>query len=325
MPLENFNKLMSLYNENGIAAYSEIILGLPGESYETFRDGIESLLEGGQHMSINFFNCEMLKNSIMNNVEYIKKYKIKYVRTEQHQYHVIPDEQAIKEYSDIVVSTSTMSKKMWIKSNILSSFVRTFHNLGLFQCLAIYLHFEKRIKYSDFYESLIRWSDKNPESVCGRALEWLKEQYQNVIDEKGSLTCSDAAFGKLTWPLDEGMFLKIIKEYYKLYDECDGFLKQFFNDDDLYNQLISYQKSVIKTPYSLSGQLEFDYDFYKYFTNIYKNNYSVLEKKHIILLVDSSDIPTDFAEYGKRVIWYGRKGGWNIITNIKYIFKSEGN
>ena len=145
MPLENFLELMSLYNSNNIAAYSEIILGLPGETYESFREGIEQLLECGQHMAINFFNCELLANSVMSDPEYIKKYEIEYAVTEQHQYHVVPHSKGIPEYSKIVVSTSTMSKEDWIKCNILHVFVRTFHNLGLLQCLAIYLYYENKI------------------------------------------------------------------------------------------------------------------------------------------------------------------------------------
>ncbi|MBR3620202.1 MAG: radical SAM protein, partial [Clostridia bacterium] len=65
MPLDNYKKLMGMYNTEGIAAYSEIIIGLPGETYDTMKEGIETLLECGQHSSINFFNCELLKNSIM--------------------------------------------------------------------------------------------------------------------------------------------------------------------------------------------------------------------------------------------------------------------
>ena len=110
MSLDFFKNLLTRYNQNGMKAYSELILGLPGETYESFCDGIEQLLEGGQHMSINFFNCELLMNSIMNDPEYMKKYEIEYAVTEQHQYHVVPDRKDITEFSRIVVSTSTMNE-----------------------------------------------------------------------------------------------------------------------------------------------------------------------------------------------------------------------
>ena len=318
MPIENFHRLMSLYNANKIAAYSEIILGLPGETYETFKDGIAQLLDFGQHMSINFFNCELLRNSIMSDPDYMEKYKIEYVKTEQHQYHVIPNKKDIPEFSRIVVSTSSLTKEQWMDCNILSVFVRAFHNLGLFQCIAIYLYYEKGIKYTDFYEDLIDWSKVNPDTVCGRILKWLEGKYREVLGNSGSLTCSDPAFGELTWPLDEGAFLKVMKYYDKFYSETDGFLKKYFDDPALYSELLSYQKAVTKTPYSTGTALSLHYDFYKYFTGVYKNEYEPLNKKANTLVVDASDIPQNLPDYAKKTIWFGRKGGQNIITKISY-------
>ncbi|MGN0444385.1 MAG: B12-binding domain-containing radical SAM protein [Acutalibacteraceae bacterium] len=319
MPLESFNELMSLYSSNGIAAYSEIILGLPGESYESFRDGIEKLLESGQHMAINFFNCELLKNSIMNDPEYIKKYKIKCARTLQHQYHVIPDAKAVKEYSDIVVSTSTMSEEMWISSNILSVFVRTYHNLGLLQAVAIYLYYEKEVKYTDFYCGLIEWSKKNNETVCGRIYSWLYGKYSEILSNKGSLTCCIDEFGELTWPLEEGSFLKIILEYNKFYEEIKPFLKLWFDDEKLFDDLMSYQRSIVKTPYSENRVLELDYDFYTFFNDIYCGRPHELETKKNKISVKPGEVSHNLEEYAVKTVWYGRKGSQNIIKDITYI------
>lgn len=319
MPLENFHDLMSLYTENGIGTYSEIILGLPGETYESFRDGMEQLLEGGQHMSINFFNCELLMNSIMNDPEYMKKYEIEYAVTEQHQYHVVPDRKDITEFSRIVVSTSTMSKEMWIKSNVFAVFVRAFHNLGLLQCLAIYLYYEKKIKYSQFYSDFISFAQKNPETICGKIHSWLEEKYKEVLRNSGSLTCTEEAYGELTWPLDEGAFLKAMKDRDLFYEETEPFLKKYFDDEKLFEELLSYQKNIVKNPYSEGTVLELDFDFYSYFSRVYKNVYVPLEKKKNTIKIDSSDTPSDLPEYAKKIVWYGRKGGQNIIKKIEYI------
>lgn len=318
MPLSKFTELMSLYNENHIPVYSEIILGLPGESYQTLRDGIENLLECGQHMSINFYNCELLKNSIMNTPSYIEKYKIETVKTEQHKYHVIPDEKGIKEFSDIVVSTSSMTKDMWVDCNMLSVFVRTFHNLGLLQCYAIYLYYEKGIKYMDFYEKLMEWAKNNPDTVCGRVNSWLTKKYREVLGGDGSLMCSVEEFGKLTWPLEEGSFLKIILEYDLFYDEIDSFLRTFFDDEKLYKELSVYQKSIVKTPYSKGASLSLNYDFYEFFRGVYTNRYSSLKQIPNKLILDASEVSSDLPTFAVNTIWFGRRGGQNIINNIKY-------
>ena len=318
MPIENFLELMSLYNSNNIAAYSEIILGLPGETYDSFRDGIEQLLECGQHMAINFFNCELLANSVMSDPDYIKKYEIEYAVTEQHQYHVVPNKDGIPEYSKIVVATSTLSREDWIKCNILHVFVRAFHNLGLLQCIAIYLYYEKNVRYMDFYCNLIDYAKNNPESICGKIYIWLDKKYREILNNSGSLTCYDPAFGELTWPLEEGSFLKVIKDYNVFYNEIRSFVKNYIENADLFEDLFSYQSAVVKNPYSKKAVLDLKYDFYKYFTDIYNGHVGSLIKRQNRIVIDSSEISDNLVEYARETVWFGRKGGQNIVTKIKY-------
>lgn len=49
----HFKKLITQYNKENIPTYSELILGLPGESYETFTTGICELIADGQYRYIN--------------------------------------------------------------------------------------------------------------------------------------------------------------------------------------------------------------------------------------------------------------------------------
>ncbi len=318
MPIESFKKLMSLYNENGISAYSEIIICLPGETYESFADGIEQLLEAGQHMSINFFNCELLANSTMNEPEYVKHHKIEYATTELQQYHVVPDEEMTPELSRIVVSTADMPREMWLRSNILSVFIRAFHNLGLLQSVAIYLFYEKQVKYTDFYCSLIEWSKNNPDTVCGKIYYWLADKYNEVLQNKGSLTCVLPDFGEITWPLDEGAFLRVVKDYDKFFSETQGFIRSYFDEEAVFDDLMKYQTSIVKTPYSKKQSLDLSFDWYGYFKSVYSNSYEALKEKEHTLEINAVNIPSDFEAYAKQVVWFGRKGGQNIITDIKY-------
>lgn len=323
MPLTKFHELMRMYNSNGISAYSEIILGLPGETYESFRDGIEQLLEYGQHMSINFFNCELLTNSIMNDPEYISKYKIRSVIAEQHQYHVVPDKNSIKEFSRMVVGTSSLPVEKWIDCNVISSVVRAFHNLGLLQCFAIYLYYEKGVRYTDFYEKLILFAKQNPNTVCGKAIDFLYGKYKKIPEGNGSFTCSDPDYGELIWPLDEGTFLMVAKDYYKFYDEITPFLKTFFDDEALMNEILSYQKAIVKNPCSETVELSFKYDWFRYFSDIYQNAYSGLKAGDFIVKINAAGIPHSLPDFAREIVWFGRRGGQNIIKDIKYLKKEN--
>ncbi len=322
MPLTKFHELMRMYNQNGISAYSEIILGLPGETYESFRDGIEQLLEYGQHMSINFFNCELLTNSIMNDPDYISRYNIRSVIAEQHQYHVVPDKNSIKEFSKMVVGTSSLTEEKWIDCNVISSVVRAFHNLGLLQCFAIYLYYEKGVKYTDFYEQLISFAKNNPQTVCGRAIAFLYGKYKKILEGDGSFTCSDPDYGELIWPLDEGTFLMVAKEYFRFFDEITPFLNSFFDGDDVLPELMSYQKAIVKNPYSETVDLQVKHDWFAYFSDIYQNAYSGLHSGDYTLRINAGNIPHNLPDFARDIVWFGRRGGQNIIKDIQYINKN---
>ena len=310
---------MKLYHENGIPTYSEIILGLPGETYQSFKEGIEQLLVYGQHMAINFFNCEVLNNAEMNQPAYLKKYNIKSSKMEQYQYHTEAFKESIKEYSNIVTSTAAMPHKAWIDSNVLGVFVRAFHNLGLFQCYAIYLNKERKVKYTDFYERFIVFCGANPETVGGKILTWLRGKFQSVIDGNGSLTYKDTDFGKLQWPLDEACFLMVLREIDRFRGETEAFLASFFDDKALFDDIKRYQQTVVKTPMSVPVTLHFHYDWYRYFKAVYLNSYQALQKTQNTLHFDPGYIDTDLQRFAIHTVWYGRRGGQNIISDIRYV------
>lgn len=73
---EFFSELMALYNKAGIPTYTELILGLPGETCRSFVDSLDKLLTLGQHNAIYIHNCEWLPCSIMGQKNYVEKYKI---------------------------------------------------------------------------------------------------------------------------------------------------------------------------------------------------------------------------------------------------------
>ena len=49
--------------------YSELILALPGETYESFIKGIGKLFEIGQHFVFEVYNCMLLPNAVMGQKE----------------------------------------------------------------------------------------------------------------------------------------------------------------------------------------------------------------------------------------------------------------
>ena len=159
-------------------------------------------------------------------------------------------------------------------------------------------------------------SDK--ESICGKIYYWLEEKYKEVLRNSGSLTCVEPDFGALTWPLDEGAFLKAVLHYDEFYNEAESFIAKYFDDAKLFADLMIYQKNIVKNPWSKGCTVTLDYDFYKFYSDIYSNSYKPLEYGRRTMEIDSSDTPVQLPEYAKKVVWFGRKGGQNIIKKVSY-------
>ena len=74
-----FQELQQRFNAEGIETFSDIILGLPNETYQSFTKGAASLIKGGQKNRIQFINLSILPNAEMANPEYRKNYGFKTV------------------------------------------------------------------------------------------------------------------------------------------------------------------------------------------------------------------------------------------------------
>lgn len=317
---ERFRNLLTKYKAENIPTYSEIILGLPGETYETFCNGINTLLENGQHASINMYSCELLVNALMSDKGYMEKFKIKAVTTQLNQYHCEPNADDVKEFSSVVVSTDSMSNQDWVKSNCFAWAVQCFHCLGLLQSFAIYLNNEKNIKYKDFYLQLLKWLENRDSSSIGNIYKDIRRRLTEISQGNGEWEYVNKVFGNITWPFEEGTFLEFAYKFEEFYKEIEAFLRTYNIDSDVFLELMQYQKSIINIPMKEQTVYRYTYDFFGYFKNILAGEYAPLQKRQNTIEISDYSQALSWEEYATKVVWYGRKEGKNICTKIKQVW-----
>jgi len=111
--LSVYENLQERYHADGIPTYTEIILGLPGETTQTFHKGINEIM--GSATQLFIYHCSILPNTEMANPEYIAKHGIKTVRVPLAEIHcAIRKPEHVVEYEDIIIQTNTMSIAEWI-------------------------------------------------------------------------------------------------------------------------------------------------------------------------------------------------------------------
>ncbi|MBQ9913038.1 MAG: radical SAM protein [Clostridia bacterium] len=317
--IDLFKELMSRYNEMKVLTFTELILGLPGETYESFCSGIGILIESGQHFAINIYPCELLPNSQMGQKSYRDKFSIKSTRVPFKLIHSNHKESSeIIEYSEYITSTYSMSQKEWVRALIFSYYIQGFHNLGLLRSVAIYCCNEHKISYDKFYNMLLNYSHKKSDSLLNKVFLKIEKLCQGVSKSENEFVTLCDGTNDILWGFDEFLYLEFYKKLDVFYDEVKDFVVSAFGKTEKTDSLFKYQKDCIKKIGAEKITIESDYDFYSYFNAVFSNSYKPLEKKKTILKVEDSSPVYSFADFSREVVWYGRNKRASDYTSTNY-------
>lgn len=306
MNKDKLSDQLELYHKAGIPTYTELILGLPGETLKSFSEGICELLERGQHDSINVFRCEVYPNSTLSNKAYMEKFGIKTAVNKLNINHCAISNAVFSGGLEYIIETSTMSEEDLVKATVFSACIQSVHCHGLLQCFAIYFHNAKGVAYYNFYDSFINYFAER-EGVIGDTIRRISRCIESTAHSEVDLSYINREFGDITWPYEEAMLLDYIYKLDEFYNEAEEFIKGFNIEEDVMNELMSYQKNTIVIPSSNNVTENYSYDWKNYFYNILANKEASLEKAETKLRFFAEDVPADWENYAKKIIWYGRR------------------
>ncbi len=319
--LDFYKNLLTEYNKENMKTYSELILGLPGETYESFIAGIGKLFEIGQHFVFEVYGCILLPNATLGQKEIIEKYGIETVRTEIIRPHFQDQAFDIPEYNTIITQTNSMSREMWVRCMVFFYIAKAFHGNGLLRAFAIYLFCEKQVPYESFYDGMIDYFESHPNLfVSGLYFEIKKHaQEQSVGANNRKLTF--APCGDIVWDDHEYMVLHILEKPELFYEDMLAYLKTFDIEKSVFNDLLIYQKSIMRRPGDAEQTVHLHYDVHTFLSDVYINQIHPLnEKKHTLCMRDS-DVQSNWRDFGKIVVWYGRMGWSSYKDDISEIIE----
>ena len=146
------------FSKEGVETYSDIMLGLPMETYKSYVDGVLQLIDS----NIDEFSMPqtlVLKGTPMEKTEYLEKYDIK------TKSRVIPectglygeDSIEVHEFEDMIMHTSSMSFDDYLKCRQFVLIVMIFHNTRLLKHIYKFLD-SREIKRSIFFREIFNAS-----------------------------------------------------------------------------------------------------------------------------------------------------------------------
>lgn len=319
--IDKFSELMDRYREAGIATYTELILGMPGETYESSKQGIDTLLDAqADAVNLYVYVCAMLPNSEMSHPIYVERNGIKSVRMPILLAHSTPEAE-LSEYQNVVVETNSMSREDWHRTYLFYWAVQAFHCLGLVSHIAILFHKEFSVQYSDFYEKLINYFSAHETSLIGREIVATR----NVVFQStngGRLDIVNPKFGEIYWPLEEASFLNFVTDKKKFFGEIRDFIETLAQslgyeiDNNLLDDIVLYQSALVKDPHISELSISLQYNLHGYFSSLRDEKTILSNSPSLLKIKGDKSFDGDLESYAREIVWYGRKGGHFHHPNI---------
>lgn len=316
---EFYQELQRRFTRDRVETYTDIILGLPGETYQSFCQGIAALIENGQHNRIQFNNCSILPNAPMADPHYRAEHGIETVETKIINMHGVIesfDEEA-DEMQELVIATKTCPKEDWVKMRNFGWMVNFiyFNKILQIPLLLLHSHFDIRIRelLSIFVD---RPLDNYP--VLDEIRQFFYEKARDIQDG-GAEYCPSEQWLNIYWPADEFILIRLCVEnkLTAFYTEAEEILNEFMKENyidvpkTLLSDCLTLNKSLLKLPFQ-TGDLKvpLSYNIWETYQAAKVGETLPIQERQSIYHVDRTTRRwNSWDDWFREVIWWGNKKG----------------
>jgi radical SAM superfamily enzyme len=271
MKINNISEIMRLAKERNVQFYTELMLGLPEETLESWKSGFDQLLELGQHNRIEIFPVTLMENTELNSSQKVQ-YKLKSIPVE----NVVgwgKNESGIVEYYPTICETSTMTTLELVEGFSYYWMITNFHIIGYSQILSKYCRYVHNISYRKFYDKLFENIQKTVDNVSHHEYNKINSALISIYTT-GKCGTADDKNSTITSTFHTTMyeFYANIKDILKISIET---AKQFCEVDE---GIIEIQKRfILNDVYEPNCTItsNFDIDTWEKSTSLYKIESSV--------------------------------------------------
>ena len=313
----DYQELQKRFTEDGITTYTEFILGLPGDTYNSFANGVSDVISSGQHNRIQYNNLSILPNAEMARDDYIKSNKIITKSVPIVNPHGSLDEDpadGIKEKQEIVISTRTLPKEEWIKTRLYASVSEFFYFNKILQIpIMIKSNLENKT-YRSIFEDLIYLNGNKNFPIISKIISNLTKHASSITNGGYEFILNKDCLG-IFWPPGELEYIKLLKDssLKSFFDEAKNYFIKGKNNqnDEIINDCIKLNQNIMRLPFENEDKiLELNYNIVDCYELIKKNKKFNLQKEKSIIKIIKSDFYFDnWNDWMREVVWYGHRSG----------------
>lgn len=276
---DRLESIAKKYIDNNIQTYHDFILGLPGETLESWKNGLLKILEINPNGWIFGHPLEAYENTEFSDKNYIEKHKLKFVVTPQVSYFAKRNKNIPIEYGKYVVSTVSMSEDEYIEAFLFKWFLILMHSMGWANYTAIEISKKYNLKLSDFYLDYFDYV-KNSESVINQEYKTTKEHLLNVLTHGNFWGRQIFDDSDIFWDYDSASSIVLQQNRNTYFNEFATYIQQKYNSDC---KTFVFENNLDV----INFNLQYPYKINKY--TVSAENY------------------TNFRDFCINIYWYGRR------------------
>ncbi len=324
---ESYRELQRRFALDGVYTYTDLILGLPGESYEGFANSVGQAIADGQHNHVQFHNCGLLPNAEMAAPEYVERFGIRTVPQlirNPHDSSLLENE--VEEYLQTVIGTDAMPEPDWVRAKVywwLSDLLYFDRVLQL--PLALLAH-EYGIPVRDTIEHLAAADPARSPAIAG-VMQALVD-HARAIQAGGPEYISSPAYGDMIWPADQHALVTLVFErkleafYAEAADELAALLaeRSVGTEDDLaLRESVELNEALLRVPFVRGDRpLVLSHPLMEYHSAILEGEPVALEERLSSYLVDRTKhrytTPHDWFEH---LVWCNDKDKRGYLYELR--------
>ena len=264
MEMNKLNEVFELCEQRNIPTYTELILGLPGETLETWKKNFYTLFKMGNHTGLTVFQAQLLENAEMNLLQK-KLFKITSQPVTDYFAGSYSNEHVV-ESIDIITGTKDMPFDQMLDAHIFSWFINTFHINGVSTLLSRLAYQYSGVEYSDFYQDLFEYIQQD--DWLYNEQEQVREYYRNWMTH-GQINHPNIGIEIHGWNLIHRTILNLHaeKQYNRVFNLLENFMVRYNLPADLLNSIMRFQRRYLVAYDAMNTypeELTLDYNLWEY-------------------------------------------------------------
>ena len=268
LEINKIEEVFKLCEEHNIPLYTELILGLPGETLTSWKNNFYKLYRSGNHTGITVYQAQLLENAEMNLTQK-KMYKME--GRIVYDYLVgTYNEHEVKEGIEVITSTRDMPREQMIEAQVFSWFMNTFHINGMTNYISRVLEKSQGISYEDFYGKLYEYIQTDEWLI--QEIARIKEHYFNWT-ENGKIDHKPIEGMEIHgWNLIHSTVITLQSQFKHtpVFDLIEKFTQETYGhllSHELFEDLMLFQRKFLinfeeKEEYPMNIQFEHDISGY---------------------------------------------------------------